>query len=186
MSRVDADAAEALARDAALKKQRDDGIERDKPIVDGIVLEAARRIDEKGCFHGYKDGWTTILVDDVKLRIHHDYKRGDSVVVSTFGQSGLNWHGPTKEAEAVFLKAFAEWQERDRSGQLKEAALKMQPPKPPLPDRLDRILAWIDRRFPAKAKARQAGSVANLGAATPTPSIEQAKNPNPQTERGTE
>jgi len=29
-------------------------------------------------------------------------------------------------------------------------------------------------------------TLANLGAATSTPSIEQAKNPNPQTERGTE
>lgn len=38
----------------------------------------------------------------------------------------------------------------------------------------------------AKAKARRAESIANLGAATPTPSIEQAKKPNPQTERGTE
>ena len=157
LSRDEAAAAEALARDDAFKQQREEGIKRDTPTVDAIVLEAARRIDEKGCFHSYKDGWTNVLVDEVSFNIHHDYNRGDSVVVSTHEmRGGLHWHAPSKEAEAIFLKAFADWNERSRSGQLKDAALKMAPPKPPPPDRLDRILAWLDRRFPSKAHRAEA------------------------------
>lgn len=149
-------AKEALERDAVLKREREAGIARDRHLVDQVVLEAARRIEAKGCYHSYRDGFTRVSVDDVTFSIHHDYRAGDTLSLQTSKLSEeMHWHCPTQEAQLVFLKAFADWRERCRSGQLHEAVGKLQPPEPPRPRQLEILLAWIDRRFFRKASAAE-------------------------------